>query len=104
MLGRLSDWMSRFGLKVLKPVVVGPTDATSKVVFETVQMFIDEKVKVSDGLTFADRAVFEDDDPSDIAGMLETSFQIRIPRNEFKSVHTVGDMVQLFERYRTPGK
>ena len=102
-MGRLADWMATLGIEVLKPVVVLSTDTTKEVVFKTVRMYVGEEVKIEDGLEFADRAIFEDDDPSDIAEMLERSFRVRIPRREFKTVCTVGDMVQLFDRYRGKG-
>jgi acyl carrier protein len=80
-------------------IVMRPDADTADVVFRTIAQFLPgERVLLSSRLV--DDLRLPSDDLSELASMLEKTFQVSPSRAAYKAVDTVGKLVDLFDRMR----
>jgi acyl carrier protein len=85
----------------LKRIKVIPWDGTSsvdEVVKATVDQFLDSTVRLDSSSHLMRDLKLDSDDLTSIALLLEKSFGLKIPREEYLGVHVFSDLTGIFRR------
>lgn len=97
------NWFDKF--EVIRP---DASSSVEQVVRDTIRQFLNKGVVVEPSSHLLTTLHLSSDDLSKIALMLEDSFGITVPKNEYRDIHTTRDFIELFQRYldrskRSPG-
>jgi acyl carrier protein len=77
-----------------------PALSTREVVIKEVRWFLKESENVALQHSLSKDLGIVSDDLTDLCLRLEYCFDVKPPRDEYRSIKTVSDLIALFEKYR----